>query len=110
MLSQRQHTLQRNPCPISRFLVHFHLVDDLAVEQAFEHPGEVGRVDAVHGRAGADHRVEAEYQLLGMFLRKAMYKVNLSSYSPLAAPPGTVGLLGKVNRSGPQGSPPIDLR
>src|SRR5260370_27109200 len=96
MLSQRQHTLQRNPCPISRFLVHFHLVDDLAVEQAFEHPGEVGGVDAVHGRAGEAHRVKAEYQCLGMFPRKAMYKVNLSSYSPLAARRGTFDLLDNV--------------
>src|SRR6266851_1189395 len=96
MLSQRQHTLQRNPCPVGCFLVHLHLIDDLAFEQAFKDPGEVGGVDAVHGRAGADYRVEAENQLLGMLLRKAMHKVNLSSYSPLAARRSTFDLLDNV--------------
>src|SRR5215469_6783429 len=96
MLSQRQHTLQGNPRPVGRLLVHLHLVDDLAVEQAFEYPGKVGGVDAVHGRAGADHRVEAENQLLRMFLRQAMHEVNLGSYSPLAARRGAFDLLDNV--------------
>jgi hypothetical protein len=46
-------------------VVDLNLVAHLAGHQALEDPGQVRRVDAGHGRAGADQRVEADDGLVG---------------------------------------------
>ena len=50
---------------------HRDAVDHLAPDERLEHPGEVAGVDAVHRRAGADHRVEAEDGVLRVLARPA---------------------------------------
>ena len=46
---QRQHALQGDTCPVGCFFIHDYLVDDLALNQSFEYPGQVSGMDAVHG-------------------------------------------------------------
>src|SRR5699024_10171463 len=54
-------------------------VDDLTGEQRLEHPGEIAGVDAVHGRAGAHHRVEAEDGVLRVRGGEALDQVDLGA-------------------------------
>jgi O-antigen ligase len=60
-----EHPLERHLCPLGGVGVHDDLVADVSVDEPFEDPGEVGRVDARHGRARADQRVEADDGLVG---------------------------------------------
>jgi hypothetical protein len=45
---QGEHALQGDSCPVDCFFIYDYLVDDLAFDERFKHPGEVGGVDAVH--------------------------------------------------------------
>src|SRR6266446_7978800 len=91
--SKSEHALQGDSSPLGCFFIDNYLVDDLAFDQSLKHPGEVGWMDAVHGGARADNRVEAEDELLWMFLCQAMYEVNFGSYGPLASRRSTLDLL-----------------
>src|SRR5579885_3917472 len=53
-------------------------------------------MDAVHGRAGADDRIEAEDELVGMLLGQALDQVDLRANGPLAASGGLLNLLNDV--------------
>src|SRR3712207_8251591 len=50
----------RHPRPAGDLLGDGDRVDDLTVEEVLQHPAQVGRVDAIHRRAGTDHRIQAE--------------------------------------------------
>ena len=67
----RQHPLEGHPGPRGHLAVHLNPVAHLAGHQALEHPGQMGRVDAGHGRARADERVEADDRLVRVSRRRA---------------------------------------
>src|SRR2546421_9977789 len=92
-LLQRKHTFQRNLRPVSCLAIYADLVDDLALDQSFQHPREIGRVYAVHGGARTDNWVKTEDELLRMLFCQAMHQVNLSTNSPLASRRGFLDLL-----------------
>src|SRR5437763_1254205 len=92
-LLQREHTFQGNSGPVSRLLIYADLVDDLALDQSFQNPGEIGRVYAVHGGARTDNRIKTEDELLWMFFCQAMHQVNLGSNSPLSSSRSFLDLL-----------------
>ena len=54
-------------------------VDDAARDELLEHPREVSRVDAVHRRARAHHRVEAEDRVLRVLGGEALHEVDLGA-------------------------------
>src|SRR5690606_33623474 len=53
------------------------LVEHRTLEESVENPGEVTRVDAVHGRTRADHRVEAEDRVLRVVGSEPLHEVDL---------------------------------
>ena len=58
------------------------LVDDLAPRQVLQRPEDVGGVDAVHRRAGADDRIEAEDVLVRQLGVEAVDQVDLGADCP----------------------------
>src|SRR6266566_1923316 len=93
---QCQHALQSYSCPIDYLVINNYLVDNLAFDQSLKHPGQVGRMDAIHGRTGADNRVKAEDELFRMCFCQAMHKVYLRSDRPLASGWSLLNLLDDV--------------
>src|SRR5260370_38593547 len=65
-------------------------------KQSLQTRTQVGRVDAVHGRARAHNGVEAEDELVWMLFCQARHEVDLGSHSPLAARRGLLDLLDDV--------------
>src|SRR5438093_12312266 len=70
-LPNRQHAFEGDAGVLRGVLVHLHLIDDAAGGEFVEGPCEVCRVDAVHGGAGADDRVEAQDELGGVLAAEA---------------------------------------
>ena len=75
-----QHALQGDLGVARGVLVHGDAVDDIALFDVLQRPGEVGRVDAVHGGARADHRVEAEHGFVGVLRGKTVHQVDFGAY------------------------------
>src|SRR3990170_9001869 len=85
VLLDRQHPLQGDAGVAAGLFVELHLVDDTPCGQLLKRPAEVCRVDAVHGGAGADHRVQAEHQLVRVLAGQAGDEVDLRAHGELRA-------------------------
>ena len=104
-LRDGQHPLERHPGPFGHVGVDLNLVAHLAGHQALEHPGQMRRVDAGHGRARADQRVEADHGLVRRLVVEPLDQVDLGGHAdhrPRSAPPRPRGSGG---RSTPPGRP-----
>src|SRR5580704_9139744 len=75
-----QHTLKRNACRDSDLLGDSDAIQNLSSLECLEQPCEIARVNAIHRRARADDRVEAEDRLFGMFICEPLHHVDFSSY------------------------------
>ena len=64
-----EHAFESDQGVAFRLGVHLYDVDSDTRHDAFEHPEDVRRMDAVHGGAWADDRVEAEDALVRVFVR-----------------------------------------
>ena len=76
-----QHPLQRHPGPCGHLAVDLNPVAHLAGHQALEDPGQMGRIDAGHGRAGADEGVQADDGLVGRLVVEALDQVDLGGHA-----------------------------
>src|SRR5271154_326121 len=79
--SYLKHPVQRNASPVLHVLAHLDAVDDSALNQVFERPGEVLRADAIHSSAETASVVEGDDfpALWREFLCQAIHQVNLRS-------------------------------
>ena len=59
-----QHPVQRNFSPVLDAGTDLDAVDDAALDQVFQNPGQVMRADAVHGGAQAASVVESDDALV----------------------------------------------
>ena len=75
-LPERGHPVQGNLGVAPDVVRHGNLVIDLAFQQAVQHPEHVGEVYAVHGGAGAGHRVQAETVLSGLLMANRLARLT----------------------------------
>ena len=102
-LRHGEHAVQRDQ-RVSRDLgVDGDLVDDLAPCQMLQRPEDVGGMDAVHRRAGADDRIEAEDVLVRKFRVEAVDQVDLGADSP-GRPGGRAVMVSMMNSVEPSQS------
>src|SRR5215207_5980673 len=59
-LRHQEHALQSHEGIALHGRIDLHPVDDFAVGQMRQRPENIGRMDAIHRRAGTDDRIEAE--------------------------------------------------
>src|SRR5579859_5649508 len=93
---KREHALQGHTRPVRGFGIDLDLIDDLVLEERFQDPGEIGRVDAIHGGARTDNRIKAENVLLGMLFGEAMHQIDLGGHPPLSASGSALDLLNDI--------------
>ena len=74
-----QHALQGHPGPGGGLVVDHDPVAHLALDQSLEHPGQVGGVDAEHGRARAHQRVEGDHRLVRGLVVEPLDQVDLGA-------------------------------
>ena len=82
---QFQHGLEGEACGDGDGLGDGDAVEDFAVLERRKDPGQVARVDAVHGGAGADDGVEAEDGVLWVLGGEALDEVDLGANGEDAA-------------------------
>src|SRR5207249_2436301 len=85
VLDGGEHALQGHFGPLSDFWMHLDLVRDTSGHQLLQYPGQVGRVNPIHGGAGADDRVEAEDELVRILFGETVDQIDLGAHGPLAA-------------------------
>ena len=81
-LRHGEHAVQRDQRVARDLGVDGDLVDDLAPRQVLQRPEDVGGMDAVHRRAGADDRIEAEDVLVRQLRVEAVDQVDLGADGP----------------------------
>src|SRR5699024_1358575 len=102
-----QHPFQGPAGRLGDVLADADAVDGLPLQQRLEHPGEVAGVDAVHRRAWADDRVQAEDGVLRVLGGQALDQVDLGAdgeggglgglFDGAADVVGGAGLVGRID-------------
>ena len=92
-VSSRNQVMSSMRCRATRAHVGDVVVDGDPVDhppghQLLEHPAQVGGVDAEHGRAGADQRVERHDRQVGVLGGQALDQVDLGGRLPSTDPAG----------------------
>ena len=82
---EAQHAFQCNACRDGNLLRYRNAVEHLPAGEGLQHPRDVAGVDAVHGRAGANHGVETEDLVLRVLIREPLHQVDLRSNGERAA-------------------------
>src|SRR5258705_13587823 len=80
---QRQHALEPHLRPSLCLRSHLNAIHNPSFNQVVEHPGEVGRMNPVHCRAGADYRIKTEDQLIAMLRGKPVHHAEFGADCPL---------------------------
>src|SRR5215217_4821088 len=84
-LNHGEHTVEGDAGVVRRLIIDLHLVYEVTLCKLLYRPGQIGRVDAVHGRAGANHRVEAEHGLVRVLVGQTADEVDFRADRPRAA-------------------------
>src|SRR3954471_21247071 len=66
-----QHPIERDHRVRGGLWIDRHLIDDIILRQVLQCPEQVGRMNAIHRRAGADRRIEAKDRFVRQLLLQA---------------------------------------